>query len=575
MHYWAASCGLFRGLSSNPLQVGQEYPLSSRMSSCPRPVFVKRDGTCVMCDESSTRDVFRQPTFYAMLVFVPSALYALYRFASSTWRPSNRAGVECVVYSGGSVFGDGMELASKAWSERLGVHLDVPETEIKVDHAGTMLKPGDDVRIDGLSGKIRHNCKTTELSKFNGTVGTVMEAQQGGDKTARLSVHGQAGVWDLPLDSLTLQPLFVDTPQDAPVVCFCISNEWASSPDFATSVAHLLAMRSGVEDLLADDSTTLSREVSEANADLLSGLAAGAVFICCGDGVELQAGFQGAKELLLLNDDQILRADEAGVATDDGEYVTEALNNLELFLSTHRHDDEHMQKQELLREAIETRASVKEVLSERSMQQAATHIATLFRIVAMQLQQCFSFIAWDWSWPQLLVRLRRWVGSWLLFDFPKLMSVDCIDGLGTDNMTVSISFALLLLLCCSCCVSSYKRRKWKLGDDEAAAVAAAHTANFGWALFTLGSPAAVSGLINMDVLPVAVGRGPPWAAAVPFVLLIPLFALHRLHKAKVAGILHSRAFEARYGWLCSRCVHRLLYSSPWLCATCCATHSVR
>ena len=198
-----------------------------------------------------------------------------------------------------------MEAASKAWAERLGAHLDVPEAEIKVDHAGTMLQPGDDVRIDGLTEMLRHHGKTIELSQFNGLVGTVMAAQEDGDVTARVSVHGQAGVWDLPLDSLALQPLFVDSPQDAPAVCFCITNEWASSPDFAASVAHLLAMRSGVEDLLADDGIILAREVSEANAEVLSGLAAGAVFVFCGDGVESQAGFQSAKEMLSLNDEQI------------------------------------------------------------------------------------------------------------------------------------------------------------------------------------------------------------------------------------------------------------------------------
>ena len=116
---------------------------------------------------------------------------------------------------------------------------------------------------------------------------------------------------------------------------------------------------------------------------------------------------------------------------------------------------------------------------------------------------------------------------------------------------IGIPLALLLVLCCSCCVSSYKRRKWKLGDDEAAAATAAHAANFGWALFTLGSPAAVSGIVaNLGVtfVPSVIGCSPFW-------LLVPLLALHRLHKAKAAGTLHSRAFEARYGWLCSRCVH--------------------
>lgn len=568
-------CPNHRALFFNPLADGQAFPMNN-LASCPGPFldefpgFVSRGDMCEMCDASSTRNFYEQPSFYAFLVFVPLAIYALYRFASSTWRPSNRVGVECVVYSGGSLGGDGVEAPSKAWAERLGAFLDVPEAEIKVDHPGTMLKPGDDVRIDGLNENICRHCKTIELSKFNGLVGTVMEAQEDGDVTARLSVHGQAGIWDLPLHSLTLQPLFVDTPQDAPAVCFCITNEWASSSDFATSIAHLLAMRSGVENLLAGDGITLTREVSEANMETLGGLAAGVVFVCCGDGVESQPGFQSAKEMLSLHDEQILRADEAGVTTDDGEHVTEALNNLELFLSTHRHNHEHMQQQELLRDVIDSRAEVMDVLSDRNVQQAATHVATVFRIVSMQLQQCFTFIAWDWSWPQLLVGLRRWVGSWVLFDFPTLTSADCLVGGGDGAVVLSaimIPFGLLLLLCCSCCVSSYKRCKSKRRDDEAAMETAAHAANFGWALFTLGSPAAVSGIMGLLwVGGVAQQQGTAMAVIMilltPFVLLIPLLAVHRLRKAKAAGILHSRAFEARYGWLCSRCVHlRSLYNS--------------
>ena len=35
-------------------------------------------------------------------------------------------------------------------------------------------------------------------------------------------------------------------------------------------------------------------------------------------------------------------------------------------------------------------------------------------------------------------------------------------------------------------------------------------------------------------------------------VLTPLYAIGPLRKAKAAGVLHSRSFEARYGWLCSR-----------------------
>jgi hypothetical protein len=40
----------------------------------------------------------------------------------------------------------------------------------------------------------------------------------------------------------------------------------------------------------------------------------------------------------------------------------------------------------------------------------------------------------------------------------------------------------------------------------------------------------------------------------PLIVIVPLIATYQLHKASAANILHSRAFEARYGWLCARCV---------------------
>jgi hypothetical protein len=204
-----------------------------------------------------------------------------------------------------------------------------------------------------------------------------------------------------------------------------------------------------------------------------------------------------------------------------------------------------------------------------NVHQAVTHISTLVRIVAMQLQQCFTFIAWDWQWPELLIWLRRWVGSWVLLDFRTLTNADCLVGGGkaaTLLLGFSLPFMLLLLLCCGCCVSSYKRRKWRKSDNEMAAATSAHAANFGWALFTLGSPVAVSSIVQLLRMGVPEKPGTQVPRSIvlglcsPFVLVIPLLALHQLRKAKAAGTLHARAFEARYGWLCSRCVcPELLY----------------
>jgi hypothetical protein len=252
------------------------------------------------------------------------------------------------------------------------------------------------------------------------------------------------------VEALTLQPLFVDTPGDAPAVCFCITSEWASSPDFAASVIHLLAARSGVENTLSDG----IQEVVGEDARVLSGLANGAVFVLCGDSVESQASFKSVKEMLSLAAEQIVHADEDGATTDDAEHVARVLNDLEQFLSTHRKDADHLQ---LLREAIDTRGTMQGALSDRNVQQIRVHIGTLVRIVVMQLQQCFAFISFQWPWPGLLIELRRWVGSWVMFDVVSLTNADCLVGGGRQaslGLGLGIPASLLLALCCTYCISS-------------------------------------------------------------------------------------------------------------------------
>lgn len=537
-----------------PLKEGQSFTIGPYLAECPSQMVV-RDDVCEACPPSEG-ELYEQPAFFLLLCFVPMALYALYRVASSTWRPSNRAGVECVVYSGGSLLSSDTATVSMAWAERLAAHLDIRKGEVKVDHAGTeALQPGDDVRINGSVHKVHqhhHRCRKLTLSEFDGLVGTVMEKPVDGDLTVPVSVHGKAGIWELPIDSLTLLPLFVDTPQETPAVCFCVTNEWASSAEFFSAVFHVLAMRNGVDIL---------PELAKTTPDVLRGLNAGVVFILCGDDMVSHAAFEEVKQLFSLKAEQIVYADKAGGAVDDVEHVTQALNDLEHFLNTHRKDDEHLRTQEFVREAIENTNATKDALSSSNMQHVATHTSMLVRIVTMHMQQCFVFMSWEWSWPALLLDLRRWIGSVVLFDLPTITNSDCLVGGGTAAVYTTGGFLpafILFLLCCSCCTSSHKRKQWMKNGDEAAAATAAHMANFGWAVYTLGSPVTVSGaLIFTANVQKRIDNSPlwlvPWIVAVPLVVFVPLAALQQLQQAKKAGILHSRAFEARFGWLCSRC----------------------
>ena len=154
-----------RRLEGNPLDAGYSFRAPPSLSYCPlgdggNPAFALRGDMCEMCDTAGRlpSNYFRQyelsctdlgsakaetsgvvailyePSFYIAVLFTPLALLILYRFASSTWRPSNRGGVECVVSSGALLGGKGAEEASKLWALRLAAHLDVSEAEIRVDH---------------------------------------------------------------------------------------------------------------------------------------------------------------------------------------------------------------------------------------------------------------------------------------------------------------------------------------------------------------------------------------------------------------------------------------------------------
>ena len=173
---------------------------------CPTGWVRKKD----LCTKCVAEGNFANVQKIALILGLPLALCILYNFASISWRPSGRDGVEAAVYSGAFA-----PEASKAWRDRLAAHLDVALAEIRADHPGVELVPGDDVLIGQLSGSQKNSVtkKKTQLSKLNGHVGTVLRASNG---EALVCVHGISGQWKLPVKSLTAQPLFAETPQDAP-----------------------------------------------------------------------------------------------------------------------------------------------------------------------------------------------------------------------------------------------------------------------------------------------------------------------------------------------------------------------
>lgn len=348
-------------------------------------------------------------------------------------------------------------------------------------------------------------------------------------------------------------------------VCLCVSQDWTASSKFVADVLHVLAKRNGVDELFAesDELETISAVIDGLDDEVGRALTAGVVFVICGDveAADTDANYAKLATLLKPKPQQVIQADELGMPVDE-EQATQALNDVSEFLAVHRLSEQHVDKAGLLRDAIDNKNSIAGVLSDRNAQQVATHVACLVKILTAQLQQSFVFLSFPFDWTPFLGNLKKQIGKWVLVDIPNITNSGCLLGGGQGavmltGMASSLSLVAVLSFCC--CKSAYNRRKWTHDGDEEAAARAGHAANFGWALYTLTVPAAAANLIKMirgsDSGPVAI------LLALPLVLLVPMFAISRLRRGAKAGILHSRAFEARYGWLCARCADALLYCS--------------
>ena len=312
----------------------------------------------------------------------------------------------------------------------------------------------------------------------------------------------------------------------------------------------------------ADELETISTVVDALDDAVVRALTAGVVFVICGDVEAADTNENYAKLLTLLKPkpQQVIRADELGVPIDE-EQATQVLNDVSEFLEVHRLSEQHVDQAGSLRDAIENNDTIAgglEGLADRNAQQAATHVASLVKILTAQLQQSFVFLSFKVEWTPFLIDLKKQVGKWVLLDIPDITNSACLLGGGQGAVMLTgtmSSLSLVVILSCCCCKSAYNRRKWTHDGDEEAAARAGHAANFGWALYTLTSPAAVENLIKMSRTNMS---KPALLLAAPLVLLVPMFAFSRLRRGAKDGILHSRAFEARYGWLCARCADAII-----------------
>jgi len=295
-------------------------------------------------------------------------------------------------------------------------------------------------------------------------------------------------------------------------------------------VLHVLAKRNGVDGLFAkaDELETISTVVDALDDAVVRALTAGVVFVICGDveAADTNENYAKLTTLLKPKPQQVIRADELGVPIDE-EQATQALNDVSEFLEVHRLSEQHVDQAGSLRDAIENNDTIAgglEGLADRNAQQAATHVASLVKILTAQLQQSFVFLSFKVEWTPFLIDLKKQVGKWVLLDIPDITNSDCLLGGGQGAVMLTgtmSSLSLVVILSCCCCKSAYNRRKWTHDGDEEAAARAGHAANFGWALYTLTSPAAVENLIEMSRTNMS---GPALLLVAPLVLLVPMFA---------------------------------------------------
>ena len=341
---------------------------------------------------------------------------------------------------------------------------------------------------------------------------------------------------------------------------------------FVDGVVHILAKRAGSADgLLGQEKTQLARAVAALPAKQVQSLSSGVIFVLCGDSVATNENFCRLKALLQLSPEQIVDANEKGEPTEGGEVLdglkprTVALNGLDSFLQSSRHTMEHAELQEDFQDTIanqrELRSSMSEAASNRTAHVVATQMSSMAKIVVAQLQQCFAFLSFPWEWPDFLKELGYLIGSWIRLDLPNLVPVACLFGGGTQNSKMMMMLCMVVVVPAPIVIVRMlvkrNRRQWEKVGDESAAERAAHYSNFGWAMFTLASPlsfgviAEVFGRATSDERTAAFIFGCALMAS-PIILLLPGYAFVQMARAHSKGIVHARAFESRYGWLCSR-----------------------
>ena len=546
-------------LQANDFPDGYAYPSPGMCGSEFHPDLDDGIDICSLCPKLGPALSRVNLGIFLILLGAMASLYAIWAISSAHWRPEPRA-VACVVYFGRRA--DAHD-AAISWREMLLQRFDSVPGAVHLDHDENTVEPGDEVLIDDMPS----SC-TSKTQKLNGQTGTVTvppAEDKKGKTIARVAFLGSAGIKKIPTANLTVQPIVNEDPATAPAICLCVCMEWLTSESFMADVLLILAQRCGAT--LVDDSADLS---------LFHNKAQGVLFALCGaDNFTQHPVIRQVDAMLNLQPQQIVWFDTTGgdIVTTNSKVkcfggilfggteettadLEQGLRDLEDFCLNHRHTDEHANATDELRSAV---------FSQTQQASKATQTANNFKTVVAQLQQSFTLLGIDMNWPTFVEDVRLWVGTVVLLDVGQFAPLECF--MGDENGQIGeylvdavmyIMSILFLSICFMCGYIGHAKSKWSKKGDAGAAETAAHLTNCGWALFTFLAPIALGKTLWLitDDTSRSTGTGTYLyffgVVATSVLLMVPGIGYLQMVSAKKNGLLTSRSFEARCGWLCAR-----------------------
>eukprot|EP01047_Picozoa_sp_COSAG01_P039376 COSAG01_NODE_3250_length_6353_cov_445.752958_5_plen_730_part_00 len=528
--------GWRRSLKSNPYL--KEYEALPSLDCVDG--YYESGSKCIQCDYDGFMFGWQVMFWVAATI---AAGWLIWRIVSSDWHPHIHHQASCIVHYGRGQLESADYAAALHWFKLIDERLQEDAGSVRLDHPESAITRGDEVEVsDDYKNK-----------RFRGAHGTVIAVREQ-DQRATVSAHGKSGITTIPLENLTLLPNAQQSPNKSTALCFCLGTDWCQSANFAQDIIDLLIAR-------AFD-TTYGRLDVAAAADLpvqeKEQLMAGCVFVLCGEDLPQTTGYQWLRDTMLVSSDRaVVVADGLGQCTSEDDMNT-TLSGLETFLQ--ECEKAGVQSEEtLLRETV----GLREVAHAASVvaRQSSKQLTNLSKIVSAQLQQCLAVLAVRLQWPEFVTKLRDFVASLVLLDLFAVVPTECAIGGGGDDgvfFTGVVQVALFICVCSGLCgFTGYNQYRWRRYDDAPAGARATHLTNFGWALYTVVSPAAMAAMVaSTDSSRTDLSHRyliPFLVAPILLICLLPAgFALHRMRIAKRKGLLRSRAFEARYGWLCAR-----------------------